>query len=423
MIRSLFQSRIVRILFLMGLRGSTITIKFSLTLYLAKFVDLETVGLYGLIVSCSLSFPIIIRAGLLGKIVRDLVDAEPERIANDLFHYGLWLAGIYLMSLPVVGLVYATNALGPYSALVPFIWLIVFLEHLMTDIMYLLSTMRRPIPSLLIGFFQAIFWCVPFITASYLITDLRHIDSLLAFWIAGTIVVLIVTLFALRHLQWAQIRRPNIAWYKKSLFESRYLLAMDGFGVIGQFADRFIIAIFLNLQLAGVYTLFDQIATALYTLTISSIVQVGYPNLISRFKGNNFQLALDSLKKLRLEAVGAYIAMGITISILFAFVHQYLDKPMIGDFQTLLWFVLVSWCMRIATQLEFISLYAMGRDLRNLVSSILGTICFLVFLALLLPIFGVYGVPLSILLGSCLMFTYLHLWLRKQNTLRHVEIK
>jgi O-antigen/teichoic acid export membrane protein len=423
MIRSLSQSRIVRILFLMGLRGSTITIKFSLTLYLAKFVDLETVGLYGLIVSCSLSFPIVIRAGLFGKIIRDLIDAEPDRIANDLFHYALWLVSIYLFLLPVVGLVYATSAVGPYSALVPLIWLIVLLEHITSDTMFLLTTMRRPIPALLIGFFQALSWCVPFITASYLITDLRHVNSLLAFWISGTFLVLIVTLFAFRHLPWTQVRRPNTAWYKKNLFESRYLLAMDSFGVIGQYADRFIIATFLNLQLAGVYTLFDQIATALYTLTMSGIVQVGYPNLISRFKGNNFQLALDSLKKLRLEAVGAYIFMGIIISILFAFVHQYLDKPMIGDFQTLLWFILVSWCVRIATQLEFISLYAMGRDLRNLVSSIVGTTCFLLFLALLLPIFGIYGVPLSILLGSCLMFTSIHLWLRKQNTLGYVESK
>jgi len=90
---------LLRYLPLMLLRGSTIVLKFGLSFYVARYVGLSELGLYGLVVGATLVLPNFYRAGLTSSIARSLQDAEPAHMTQDLRHYLVWTLACYGLSL------------------------------------------------------------------------------------------------------------------------------------------------------------------------------------------------------------------------------------------------------------------------------------------------------------------------------------
>ena len=95
-------SALLRYLPLMLLRGSTIVLKFGLSFYVARYIGLRELGVYGLVVGATLVLPNCYRAGLTSSIARSLLDAQPAHMTDDLRHYLLWTLACYGLSLALL---------------------------------------------------------------------------------------------------------------------------------------------------------------------------------------------------------------------------------------------------------------------------------------------------------------------------------
>jgi hypothetical protein len=67
------QSRALLAALIMAMRGATQVAKFALTLFIARFIDLETLGLYGLVVGLTVVLPVIAGLGLVNCLGRHAV--------------------------------------------------------------------------------------------------------------------------------------------------------------------------------------------------------------------------------------------------------------------------------------------------------------------------------------------------------------
>ena len=381
---------------LMAIRGSTIVLKFGLSFYVARFIGLGALGTYGLVVGLSLTAPVFVRAGLFTTIARQLVDAEPSAMTYDLKHYLVWVGGCYGLLLLLIPLLLQIDGLSSLQASVYVIWAIVLGEHLALDVTLLLNNLNRSEAANLFGLGQSAVWVIPFVAASWLIPSMRSFDALLAFWAVGTFVTLagVSTLFW--EWPWKASRALNLEWYWQRLKASGYLFFSDLIGTVSQFIDRYMIAYFISIEQAGVYTLFFQLANSVFTLISSSIVNVHRPKIISAFSGHRMQDAASQLRQLQLEAVFVFIGLSLVVGGAFQFAAPWINRPAVLLFMPLMWFTFAATALKTWCLTGFIELYARHYDAELFWLNLLGFAVITALSLAAIPFAGIYGIPVAI---------------------------
>jgi O-antigen/teichoic acid export membrane protein len=379
----------------MLLRGGTIALKFGLSFYVARFIGLSELGVYGLVVGATLVLPNFYRAGLTSSIARALLDAEPQHMTPDLRHYLVWTIGCYGLSLVVLPLLQGIGAIKTLEINVYIVWLIVLAEHLAADMTLLLNNLYQTRAANIYGLAQTAIWVIPFIALGLLFPALRSLSALLEFWAVGALLSVLgcATLFS--HWPWRGASPIRRGWFSTNLRAAGYLYFSDLTGTVGQFVDRYLIAALIDVEHAGIYTLFFQLANAVYTLVSSSIVNIHRPRVLSAFQNGDIATALKRLHGLQSEAIGSMVALSAMTGVLFHFVAPLLKRPLVLTYLPLLWFtfaatIIKAWCLT-----SFIELYARHLDRKlfwlNVLILLLVTLgCFVV-----IPVLGIYGIPLA----------------------------
>jgi O-antigen/teichoic acid export membrane protein len=386
---------LLRYLPLMLLRGSTIVLKFGLSFYVARFIGLSELGVYGLVVGATLVLPNFYRAGLTSSIARTLLDAEPAHMTHDLRHYLIWTFAGYGLSLALLPFIQRLDFVTSLQLNVYVVWLIVLAEHLAADLALLLNNLYRSRAANVFGLLQTALWVLPFVALGLWFPALRSLPALLGFWAAGALLSMLgcAALFA----RWPWRGGPPLqrSWFASNLRASGYLYFSDLTGTLGQFVDRYLIAVLIDIEHAGIYTLFFQLANAIYTLVSSSIVNIHRPKVLSAFQQGEVPTAVARLRALQKESLASMVALSLLTGVLFHFAAPVLNRPMVLLFLPLLWCTFAAtfckaWCLT-----SFIELYARRYDRELFWLNVL--ILVLVSLGCVagIPLMGIYGIPLA----------------------------
>ena len=185
------------------------------------------------------------------------------------------------------------------------------------------------------------------------------------------------------------------AWFASNLRASGFLYFSDLTGTLGQFVDRYLIAVLIDIEHAGIYTLFFQLANAIYTLVASSIVNIHRPKVLSAFQQGEVPTAVARLRALQKESLASMLALSVLTGVLFQFAAPLLNRPLVLVFLPLLWCTFAAtlckaWCLT-----SFIELYARRYDRELFWLNVL--ILLLVTLGCVagIPRLGIYGIPLA----------------------------
>ena len=380
----------------MAIRGSTIALKFGLSFYVARFVGLSELGTYGLVVGLSLTAPVFFRAGLFTTIARQLVDAEPSHMTCDLKHYLVWVGGCYGIVLLLIPLLPHIDGFPSLQTSAYVIWAIVLGEHLALDATLLLNNLHRSQAANVFGLGQSAAWVIPYVVTSWMMPDLRTFDVLLAFWAVGTFVSLAGVSMLFWEWPWRASKPLSLGWYRQRLRASGYLFSSDLIGTVSQFIDRYMIAYFISIEQAGVYTLFFQLANSIFTLIASSIVNVHRPKIISAFGANRLQEAASQLRQLQVEAVCVFVVLSLVIGGAFQFVAPWLNRPAVLVFLPLMWFTFTATALKTWCLAGFIELYARHYDRELFWLNLLGFALITILSLATISFAGIYGIPIAI---------------------------
>ncbi len=381
---------------LMFVRGSTIVIKFGLNLYVAKFVGLDALGIYGLIVAISLTAPVFIRAGLVNTISRSLIDADPEEMTHHIKHYLLWILFAYGLILALIAPTLHFTDYPVSFAVALVILVIVAGEHIASDIHLLLNNLHRTQTANFFGLVQSILCVVPFVVLSWYDPSLRNIDVLLASWAIGTSLSVFGACFLFSNWPWCASPPFSLAWYRNHLHASGYLFAADVIGALSQFVDRYMIAFFISIEQAGVYTLFYQLANSVYTLVTSSILNFRRPKIISAFNGSRVVEAYAQIRSLRKESVLAFVGLSISVGGAFLIIAPWIGRPAVLNFMPLLGCIFLATGLKTLCHADFIEPYARHYDRELFWLSMLTFVAIALGGFLAIPSLGIYGIPASI---------------------------
>lgn len=400
-------NRDITSLLIMAVRITMMAAKFALSIFLARYMGLEVLGIYALLASAATIIPVFCKAGLPNILMRNAVTQSPEDLARNLFHYYAAVSGIYVLLFPVVCIIAAYFDVLPVALLM---FSIVLVEHVVTDWFYLIVALKKPLRANIMLATQAGAWMIAFMVLAWVFPALRTLDVMLVFWMGGGVIALLSAIGFWKTFPWRSIRAQGIerCWYSEQWKKSRLFYVSDIAHVGSLYLDRYLIGLFLGLEMTGVYMLFWQMANAVFTLVTTGVLQIYRPKLIeSHAKGDRdvfASLYIETIKKILTSSV----MISVAVAVVAVFVTQWTDKPLALQYLPLLWLLLAAICIRLVADVAGSALYAKHMDGILVLTSILQCLGSVVFVAMGLYVWGVYGAAAGAILIYILMFIFKH---------------
>src|SRR4051794_12912073 len=157
--------RIATSLTIAGLRSGTLVAKIALTVFVARFIGLEALGTYGLIVGLAVAVPVIASFGLIGVLCRNAVTQSLAEVTGILRHYASIQAGIYAVGLTGAA---ASALVWDKWAYAATVIVIIALEQINDDLFNLLNHLRQPRLANLLMLIRSAGWISVFVMLSLL---------------------------------------------------------------------------------------------------------------------------------------------------------------------------------------------------------------------------------------------------------------
>ena len=397
-IKSLIFTRIQAFmpLIIMGLRGTTLVVKFLLTLFIARFMGFSDVGVYGLIASLAIIVPIFSGLGITYILTRRAVTQTPEEITEALFYYGRFISCVYLLLLAVAII---GGVLLNQLFFVLIILSILFLMHVNGDLYMLFLNLSRPFVANLLHFIFNAVWMSVFMVLAYLNPAFRTMEVLLISWVIGGGLALLGCVWLMKDWPWSSAKELGSLkdWVLEEFSEAKTMYFTGLTTTTAQYFNHFLILFLLGLELTGVYVFFMQVVGALSNLLRTGVIQVTRPHLVRAYKENDAMYIPLYKKCLKHTGLSA-LALALFSCPAMYVVILYLDRPLALEWFSVLLLLLVVFVLTMVIEVNRLIFYAQHRDdiiLKLGIIGVIGTILLNVVLVPWLALWGAAVVPLA----------------------------
>ncbi len=409
-LRRLFQQSI-----LVALRIGSALSKFALTIYIARYLDLAALGAYSLLVGAATMAPAVLGFGLGDWTCRHIVRLSRDGALPFIVTRLSVSALLHCIVQPAAWML--NLALGtpiPWH-LVFLIGAIMVLEHLGTDLYFLMVARNRARFASVVMFIRAGLWPPFVIAAGLLIPQMRTIETVMFGWLAALILMWLVIGLVAGFEQNIRAVRWHWRFLLQAIPQSVPFYLKDIGGASLLYLDRFLISAFLGLELTGVYTFFWSIASVIESL-VYGLIQTHLPDLVGK-DGNRdpAQTAKYESRLYRENAIWALLLAGaacVVVPLLLPFIGNVL----LQDYLPLFWLIVFGALLHLAADAVGFLLYAARHDRAFTMIVLFGAPVSALANLVLVPTGGIYGAAAAyILTGIAILALGLLLKRRAQS--------
>lgn len=394
---------------MISIRITTLIIKFSLTLFIARFLSLADLGWFGLVSSAGVAAAPLLGMGYIQTLSRKAVQAKANELVSPLSYYLLYVICLYLVILGGLLVLSLTNAL-----LILLVWGVVLMEHLGNDSYQILISRARPILANVLHFIRGGIWAFLYIPLAYVFPTLQSIESLLLFWLIGAVIAFGGVIVALRKWPWlrneASQRKKGTSIFL-ALREARPLYISSVCETLSVHSDRFIVTAILGVEATGIYVFFLQIGSALANLHYSGVVQMSRPTFVRTAAENPTQLSHLLWSTSRIAAISTILFSAATL-LAMPYLLSFIGKEALSVWYVVFYFVLINFNFNVFAEIQKQAIYAMHADRVIMLNALLIVLVSLIANTLLLYIFGLPGAGISLVCMSTIRCLIQFLWLR-----------
>ncbi len=385
----------------MAIRVTVLLVKFLFTLFLAKFLGFHEVGVYGLVVGAGVLLPVLLGLGINYSLIREAVSESPAGIVKGVVRYLSWIAPVYLLVTCVVMAWGATTGHVTFWAL---LLPVLFMEHLHVDAYQLLLNRSKAISANLILFVRSAVWMLVYMLLAFHEPAFRNMESVLLCWLLGGFCGLLAVAYVVREWPWRMSagRGGSGAWFFSAIRAAKFPYFNSLGATVSFYIDRYLITLFLGLELAGVYVFFWTIYSALFNLVYSGVVQFYRPKLVMACKeADNLYPVMyrQCMKRTAVVSAAMSIAAGVVVSLLL----PYLDKPLVIEWLPVMWIVLVGVVFSLLREVQVLVFYSHHEDALLFKSIMVMLVIALSLNILLIPVLGLWGAALALLCVNAAM--------------------
>lgn len=360
-----------------GLRGITLISKFILLFFLAKYLEPDKVGLYGLF-TATISYAFYFLGFEFYTFSnREIVKNSRTNWAPLLKSQAVFMTFMYIILVPFLVLIF-TFKLLPFE-IAGYFFVLLVLEHLSQEFNRIFVAMTKPLLASLILFIRSGLWVYFLVSAMYWTTDFHDLKYVFQFWIFGSFAACLASamyIYSLKLPGWSLA--VDKTWIKRGCLKAApFFLASAA--IRGIFTiDRYWFESLTDLKTVGAYVLFMSLSNALISFLDSGVFVFAYPQLIKAHENKamgEFHLKMKKLLKL---VFGLLVVSSLLIYFGTTPLLQILGKPHYIEFQWILPSLLLAtsiFCLGLIPQY---GLYAQEKDRHIIISNVISFLVFII---------------------------------------------
>lgn len=388
-----------------SLRGVTLVSKFLLIFFLARFLEPEELGLYGL-VAATIGYALyLLGLDFYTYSTRALLQHERSEWGALLKSQGALMLVLYLLCMPLLLLLFIMDVL-PWHVAGLFMALLV-LEHMNQELMRLLVAVSEPLLASCTLFLRSGAWAVVVVALMFIEPELRTLHSVLVAWCVGGLAALVLAatrLVALRLGGWSE--RIDWAWIYTGI-KVAFPLLIATLAIRGVFTlDRYWFEALAGLEVLGAYILYIGIANAMMSFLDAGVFSFSYPRLIRAYQQQNASEYRQELRKLFLYTCVVAAGFSVIALLTIHFLLGWLGKQLYIEQQGMFPWILLATLLYALGMVPHYALYAQSRDRPIIHSHIAGLVGFVLTTWLISLRWPDIAVPL----GLCLAFVLILFW-------------
>lgn len=389
----------------LAIRGISLGGKTLLIILLGRYATAADLGIYGIFSST------IILAGTVAGFEfytysgRELL--APERDAGSLVfgHFSFVSLVTLLTATATVFLLSTTGLLA--RAFLPLFFGILLFSTISNHLVQILVYLSRPVAAQLVLLVRDGLWGY---IAVYFLIHGGGLHTVFQVWTIGTLLAVMLGAVLLaqalpRMIPW---KLPSSEWFKKGIrISSLFVLTAFSYKLV-EFADRYLIDLYLDREHVGMYTLFASLANLLTVLTATTVDLFFYPKLI-KYWNHNDRTAFAA-------TVRAYLLRTAVITIPGALIGWFAVEPflsIIGKESFIPYLPAYAVLLVSATVTSFATvphyiLFATKRDTATFTLVFLAVLINIVFNCILIPLAGISGAAFATL--ASMLFLLIARW-------------
>ncbi|HWK42602.1 MAG TPA: oligosaccharide flippase family protein [Croceibacterium sp.] len=359
-----------------ALRVATLGTRFALIFVLARYLDVASVGYYGLFTAAIGYALLCVGLDLYVYTTREIAKTDANRQGHLLKNQAALVVLLYFALTPLAIILLPTTGL-PKIILYWFIP-ILFLEHINQELYRLLIILHRQIAASTLLFIRQGSWALAITGLMIVREDSRNLTVVMAFWATAGVFAAAAGLRKLHGLRMGGWReRIDWRWIRNGIGVSGAFLAatMAIRGV--QTFDRYWLEDIAGIEVVGAYVLFFGIASALNVFLDAAIFSFRYPELIRLSHEQRYTEMRSRVHIMALLTIGACLAFSVASSLLLPILLSWIGEKIYLSEISLYYWVLAAMISYSLSMVPHYALYARGND-RTIIASHLAA----------LPVFG-----------------------------------
>ncbi|MDE3740193.1 hypothetical protein PSH28_26630 [Pseudomonas resinovorans] len=387
------------------LRGATLLCKFLLIFFLAKFLEPNDVGLYGLLVA-TVSYAIFVLGfEFYTYSTRELIGGDGRKWLAMIRDQCVFFIFTYFLFLPFFLMVFMKGWLPWVYA--SWFFLLLTLEHVAQELNRLLIAMSQPLLASVVLFFRGGAWCLLLVLIMWVNPEMRKLEVALAAWSFGVGFSCLLGIYRVLRLDKVSLGQGiNWGWIGRGLKVAVPLL-IASLAIRGIFTfDRYWVESIAGLDVLGAYVLFIGIANAVVAFLEAGVIVFLYPKIVAAAKLNDKEAFLDGMKALSWNVFLVTLALVGLVWLLSGYLIDWIGKELYIEGYYLLKWLLLAITLYAVSMIPHVGLYACGQDKSILFSQLCGLAAFCLGVYWGAPRFGVVAVPWAL----CLSFLLVLIW-------------
>ncbi|WP_269768936.1 lipopolysaccharide biosynthesis protein [Caballeronia calidae] len=381
----------------MSLRGATLSSRFVLLFFLARFMKPEDVGEYGLVCATIGYAMFVLGLDFYTYSTRELIASERGRWPRLLKDQAAFLLVCYAMTLPAILLVIELTGAIPWSAVGWFLVLLI-LEHLSQEFNRLLIAMSRPLLASVVLFVRSGAWCIVFLIAMIAVPEVRTLGWLFASWTCGTAVAVGIALFTLARLDWPSVGKGvDWPWIRRGLKVALPLLVATLALRVLFTADRYLERFVAGDELLGVYTFYVGVAGALMGFLDAAVFSFLSPRLIAVVRRGDIEDTARAFNQFRDATVRWLVGLATLCAIAIEPVLALIGKPIYMAHLQMFYLTLAGSCLFCLSMVPHYGLYAHREDAAIIAVNFLGGATFLAAFFVFASVLHELAVPVALI--------------------------
>lgn len=388
-----------------ALRMTTLVVRFLLMFFLARFLEPEAVGYYGLF-AASIGF-ILYFVGLDFYIytTRELLRLPQHERAKPLKAQILMSLCLYAAVLPIT-FALLVHLDWPRSLIWWFLAIAV-LEHVNQEVFRLLIALSKQIQAGILLFARQGVWALAVIALMAARPETRGLNTVMGLWAGSGIATVLLGLWYIRRQSFGSWRHPvDWAWVRRGIkISTAFLIATLALRAM-QTSDRYLVEAFTGLEGVAAYVLFLGVASALMTFLDAGVFAFAYPELISLHHKKDYATARRRVRRMLWQTLSCCGLFAVASWLVLPWLLTWIGNPVYGRMIDLYPWLLLATILNAIGLVPHYALYAKGSDRPIIHSHLAALPAFLLMAWLLEKILPNLAVPVALAMSFALILVW-----------------